>query len=375
MKKVLFSANVFRHFTSFHIPYIKMLMSKGYEVYAIANEDYGGHEARLKDLGVHTIKIPMNRNPLSKDNLESFKILQQTMKEEQFDLIHVHTPIAAFLTRMAKPKNSKSKLIYTAHGFHFFNDAPKKNWLVYFPLEKMTVGKTDLLITTNNEDTITAEKLGFTKQNIMHIKGVGVEVDNRQLTADEKKALRESLNIASDDVVITCVAEMNDNKNQMFLLKNWNEIKRRAPKAKLLFAGIGPNLETYQQYANENQLKDVLFLGFRKDVPDLLQISDMMTLLSHREGLPKSIMEGMQAGLPCIVANTRGLVDLVVDNVNGFIVEKGNDNSLIHDFVTLINDQALREKMGQESKRIVQDFTLTAVMKDYEAAYDKVLSE
>ncbi|WP_414056009.1 glycosyltransferase family 4 protein [Macrococcus equi] len=369
MKKVLFSANVFRHFTSFHTPYMKMLMDKGYEVYAIANEDYGGHKEQLDALGIHTIKVPINRNPLSKDNVESLKILKNTMENEDFDIVHVHTPIAAFLTRLAKPKDMQGKLIYTAHGFHFFKDAPLKNWLLYFPLEKLTAAKTDLLITTNKEDTVTARKLGFTDENLVHIKGVGVEIDHPKLTDSEKLSLRNDLGLKVSDKVIIFVAEMNDNKNQIFLLRNWKKIKEQVPDAVLLFAGIGPNLEQYEEYSAENALKDVHFLGFRKDVPNLLQISDVMTLLSHREGLPKSIMEGMAQGLPCVVADTRGIVDLVDDNENGFVVEKGNDASLIYAFAEVLNNDELRKSMGEKSKQKVESFTLDSVMKDYEQAY------
>ncbi|WP_414051198.1 glycosyltransferase family 4 protein [Macrococcus animalis] len=369
MKKALFSANVFRHFTAFHTPYMKMLMNKGYEVYAIANEDYGGHKEQLESIGIHTIQVPINRNPLSKDNLMSLKILKETMKNEDFDIVHVHTPIAAFLTRVAKPKNMNGKLIYTAHGFHFFKDAPLKNWLMYFPLEKLTAGKTDLLITTNNEDTVTAKRLGFTEDNLVHIKGVGVEIDHPKLSDDDKLNLRNELGLNVTDKIIICVAEMNDNKNQMFLLENWSKIKQKVPDAVLLFAGVGPNLEKYEAYKTKYELKDIHFLGFRRDVPNLLQISDVMTLLSHREGLPKSIMEGMAQGLPCVVADTRGLVDLVDDNENGYVVEKGNNESLIYAFVDLLQNDDRRHKMGQQSIEKVKSFTLDSVMKDYEQAY------
>ncbi len=369
MKKILFSANVFRHFTSFHVPYMKMMMTKGFEVVAIANEDYGGHKEQLELMGIRCIDIPLSRNPLAPQNLTAYRILKKTLEEESFDIVHVHTPVAAFLTRLANRHVPGGKLIYTAHGFHFFKDAPLLNWLIYFPLEKIAAPYTDLLITTNKEDTRTAKKLGLNHEQITHIKGVGVEVNNPPMTADEKQQLKQSLNLTDDQCIIICVAEMNHNKNQMFLLRNWQAIKARAPHAVLLFAGIGPNLENYEQYARDNQLADVHFLGFRKDVPKLLQISDMMTLLSYREGLPKSIMEGMAECLPCLVTNTRGLVDLVEDNVNGYVIEKDNDNSLIQSFATLANDPELREKMGKNSRRMVEDFSLDSVMKDYETSY------
>lgn len=369
MKKVLFSANVYRHLTAFHMPYMRMLLDKGFEVYAIANEDYGGHREKLEEIGVKTIDVPINRNPFSFDNAKSLKIIKNTLRTMEFDIVHVHTPIAAFLTRLAKPKNMKGKLIYSAHGFHFFKGAPLLNWLLYFPLERITAPKTDLLITTNNEDTVTAKKLGFTNENLIHIKGVGVEIDNPILSETEKENLRQELGIKQNDKIIICAAEMNDNKNQMFLLRNWNKIKMNVPNAVLLFAGRGPNLGKYEEYKNANGLKGVYFLGFRNDIPNLLQITDIMTLLSQREGLPKSIMEGMSQGLPCIVSDTRGLVDLVDDNYNGYVIEKGNDESLVYAFTELLTNDALRNEMGHHSKLKVESFTLDAVMKDYKQVY------
>lgn len=272
MKKVLFSANVFRHFTSFHIPYMKMLMEKGYEVTAIANEDYGGHKEQLQTLGIKTIDIPLSRNPLSPENVRTYQILKKVLNEGNYDIVHVHTPVAAFLTRLAFRHVKQGKLIYTAHGFHFFKDAPLQNWLLYFPLERIAAPFTDLLVTTNKEDTKTAVRLGIPAQKIKHIKGVGVEVNNPPLSEEEKNELRRSLNLSQDNCVITFVAEMNDNKNQMFLLRNWKAIKEKAPHAVLLFCGIGPKLEDYKRYVESEGLEDIQFLGFRRDVPKILQI-------------------------------------------------------------------------------------------------------
>lgn len=369
MSKILFSANVYRHLTAFHMPYLKMLVDRGDEVMAIGNEDYGGHKEMLEAIGVKCIDVPLSRNPLSPANFKTYQIMRELFKNEKFDLIHVHTPVAAFLTRLAHRDVPYGKMIYTAHGFHFFKDAPLQNWLMYFPLEKVNVNHTDLLVTTNMEDTETAKKLGFNEQNMLHIKGVGVEVDNPELSSIEKEDLRKSLNISKDNCVITYVAEMNDNKNQMFLLRNWKKIKERAPHAVLLFCGIGPNLDQYKAYVAENELEDIQFLGFRRDVPQILQVTDIMSLLSHREGLPKSIMEGMAEGLACIVSDTRGLVDLVEDNHNGYVIEKGNDASLVQSFVKLSNDAELREIMGRNGKEKVESFSLNSVMKDYEKIY------
>lgn len=371
MEKVLFVANVYRHLSDFHTPYLMYLKNQNCEVYALANEDYGGFKEKLEDIGVKCIDAPINRNPVSIDNWTSFKIIRNVIKINEFKFIHVHTPVAAFLTRLANIDRQTEELIYSVHGFHFFKGSPLKNWLLYFPLELINVKNTDTLITTNIEDTIIANKMGFKKSSITHIKGVGVDIGINELNKQEKDKLKDSLNIKPHQVVITYIAEANTNKNQMFLLRNWKYIKKATPNAVLLFAGQGPKLQEYIKYAEINNLKDVQFLGYRKDIPSILQITDILTLLSYREGLPKSIMEGMSNGIPCIVSNTRGLVDLIENNVNGYIVKKNDDMTLIKKFIKLIKNDEERNKFGKNNKEKIKDFSIESVIKDYAEVYKK----
>ncbi|MER2190027.1 MAG: glycosyltransferase family 4 protein [Solibacillus sp.] len=368
--KVLFVASVYRHLTTFHIPYMKYFQSNGYDVWAasIGDED----KKILTDIGVNCLDIPFSRNPVDSKNIESFKLLKMLFKKDQFELVHVHTPVAALVTRAAFKGSNYGKIIYTAHGFHFFKGASKKNWLLYYPLEKIAARWTDHLITINEEDYVNAQKF-LPKDKVSFVHGVGVEPFAETLNAEQKLQLKKELNLPLDSIVIAYVAELNTNKNHQFILRNWEKIKEINFKYELLIIGTGEVELELQEYVRTNHLQGIHFLGFRRDVPRLLQISDVVTLLSLREGLPKSIMEAMAVGLPCVVTNTRGLRDLIQNNETGYIIEPDDDGKLLDAFNNLTEVQ-LRVALGGKGRLLAEQFFLENVLKEYITIYNNVLN-
>ncbi|MCZ8532010.1 glycosyltransferase family 4 protein [Psychrobacillus psychrodurans] len=370
--KIIFVASVFRHFTTFHIPYMKYLQSMGYEVYAAASNDELGKNELLK-IGFTCIDIPFSRSPFSKDNLEAYRNLKSLFKNESFNLVHVHTPVAALLTRIAFRFSSSGKMIYTAHGFHFYKGAPLLNWLIYYPLERLAAHWTDHIITINEEDYKRALTMGFSENSVHYVHGVGVEPIENRSSEENKRILKLKLGISGDAVIISYIAEINENKNHIFLLQNWKRIKEQIPNASLLLIGNGELRVEIEKYVQEHGLKDIHILGFRNDVTELLGISDIVSLLSHREGLPKSIMEAMAARIPCIVSDTRGLRDLITGDESGFVIPHGNDKLLVDSFVTLLNNEKLRNKMGATAYRKVEPYRLENVLEEYVELYNDVL--
>lgn len=370
MKEVIFIASVCKHILTFHLPYIELLKDKGYKV-SVATNFNGEDKSILENQGIQCFDVNFDRNPLSKYNLDALHTLKLINKKNDYEIIHVHTPIAAFLARLVFRKR-KERLIYTAHGFHFFKGAPLINWLIYYPLERIASKWTGKLITINNEDYNQALTMGFLKENVYKVHGVGVNIIE-DVERSEDKELKKSLSINEESIVISCIAEINKNKNQKFLLDNWEELKKQCPQVVLLLIGEGNLLEETRKNILEIGLDDVHILGYRKDIHNILEITDIVTLLSQREGLPKSIMEAMVAKKPCIVTNTRGLRDLVKDRANGFIIEDGDNTSLIKAFKTLIENRALRIEMGQDGYEKVKKYSLENVLPEYECIYDQVL--
>lgn len=370
-KKVLFVASVYRHLTAFHIPYIQYFQSNGYKVYAGAGEDIKVRK-ELEALNVHCIDIAFSRSPVSKDNIVAYKQLKKLFREMTFELVHVHTPVAALLTRRAFQVAKHGKVVYTAHGFHFYEGAPKQNWLIYYTAEKIAVKWTDHLITINKEDYANAQKL-LPNDQISYVHGVGVDFDTVRLSEVEKANLRQQIGLSEEHVIIAFVAELNANKNHQFLLRNWSSLKKRFPQAALCIIGTGELDQQLKEFVISKKLNDIHFLGYRSDVSSLLQISDIVTLLSHREGLPKSIMEAMVEGLPCVVTNTRGLRDLISDGKNGNVVNHGDDDELVNAFGQLLKSKELREMMGGQAQKLVQPYLIENVLKEYVEIYEKLL--
>lgn len=367
--KVLFGASVYNHLSTFHKPFMEYFQKNGYEVHAVGSASMGRKE-ELLEMGIICHDIDFDRFPLSGKNLLALRQLQLLFKQQKFELIHVHTPVAALLIRYVASHFHQGKVLYTAHGFHFYKGAPLINWLLYYPLERLAAKWTDGLITMNAEDYYRGKKI---VSDVQFVHGVGVKPMNQVEWNTDKKALKNSIGLASDSVVISYIAELNKNKNQQFLLRNWHFIKQKSPDAALLIIGQGDMKPELESFIVKEQLKDVKVLGYRNDVDQLLQITDVVALLSYREGLPKSIMEAMAAKIPCVVSDTRGLRDLIVHKRSGYLVPQGNDEVLIDSFVNLLNNRDQRLRMGDLAYKDVEPYRLENVLQEYISIYEEVL--
>lgn len=327
MKKALILASVASMIEQFNMGNIKVLQELKYEVHVATNFIDSGTITReraeelknkLKDLNVKYYQIDFDRNVLSTKNIQAYKQVKQLIKENKYNIIHIHSPIGGVCGRLAARKERKNgtKVIYTAHGFHFFKGAPAKNWLIYYPVEKWLSKYTDCLITINEEDYNLAKKK-FKAKNVEYVPGIGVDENkfNFEMSREERNELRKSLGIDEDDFVFIQVGELNNNKNQIMTIGAMKELAKENNKIKLLLVGIGDLKEYYENKIKEYNLeKSVFLLGYRKDVPKLLKISNVLISTSKREGLPVNILEAMFAGLPIIATNCRGNRDLVPDN-------------------------------------------------------------
>ena len=315
MKKVLFVASVTRHIKAFHIPYLKWFKEQGYEVHVVSN---GNEEIPYCDKHYN---LPFERFPIKAKNIKVYNELKRIINENRYEIIHCHTPVASVLTRLVARKSRKkfnTKVIYTAHGFHFFKGAPIKNWLIFYPIEKFLSQFTDCLITINEEDYNLA-KNKFWCNDVKFVQGVGVDKNKFDfiMTAEERYKLRKELNINKDDFVIIYPAELSKRKNQGMLLDVMKELKNEGYKnIKLLLPGLDSMNGEYQQYAKRLEIQDeVRFLGYRKDIPKLLKIADLAASTSKQEGLPVNLIEAMMCDLPIVATDCRGNRDLICDCV------------------------------------------------------------
>ena len=309
IKKVLFTATVDSHIIHFHIPYLKMFKEMGYEVHVATNGTYEIPYCDKKHV------VPFERNPFKINNLKAIKKLKTIIDKEKFDIIHCHTPMGSVVTRIAAMNARKkgTRVIYTAHGFHFYKGAPIKNWILFYPIEKWLSRYTDTLITINQEDYELAKRKFHSKQ-IELVPGVGVDPEkfNFEMSEEEKDKLRNEIGINKDDFVMICIGELNDNKNQIMQIEAMEKLVKENKNIKLILAGEGNKREFLQKKLNKLSLNDnVKVLGYRKDIPKLLKISNLVLSTSKREGLPVNVIEALITDLPVIGTNCRGNKDIL----------------------------------------------------------------
>lgn len=368
MKKVLFVATITGHINSFHIPYLKWFKEQGYEVHVASKEN-----ENIEYCDKH-FEIPFERFPLKKQNIKAYKQLKNIIEENKYEIIHCHTPVGGVLTRLAARKARKkynTKVIYTAHGFHFYKGAPLLNWIIYYPIEKICAKWTDCLITITNEDDEFAKK-HLNAGKIEHVNGVGINTERlkKELTQEEKINFRKKLEIREDDTVFSYIAELNANKNQILLIKTIEELKKERPNIKLLLIGDGPLKSQYQEYIKDKNLEnEVKLLGKRQDINELLSITDIYLASSKREGLPVNVMEAMYKGLPIIATDNRGHRELMEDWQNGFIIK--NQYELI-DKIKNIEISNSREK---NKEKAIRKYLLSEVIQKMKKNYEAILED
>lgn len=313
-KKVLFTATVVKtHINAFHLPFLKMFKDAGWEVHVAAKNDFIDEPCLIPNCDKY-YDIDFDRFPFSRRNFHAYKKLQKIILENQYDIVHCHTPVAGVLTRLAARLCNNTRVIYTAHGFHFFKGAPLINWLIYYPVERFCARYTDKLITINKEDYERAKQFKLRNNGkVYYIPGVGMDINkikNVNIDINEKK---KELGIPDDIPVILSVGELNENKNHEVVIQALDKIKEQ--KYIYIIAGRGKLEDYLNSLIKEKCLTEkVRLLGYRKDIAELLNITDIFVFPSLREGLSVALMEAMSAGLPIIASNIRGNRDLLCNN-------------------------------------------------------------
>ncbi|HOB90845.1 MAG TPA: glycosyltransferase family 4 protein [Bacillota bacterium] len=373
-RKVLFLATVYSHLAAFHIPYIKLLQQLGCEVHAAASSAEGGM-VDVQETGAICWEIPFGRSPYSPGNTKACLLLRRLLSRTHYDLIHVHTPVASFLGRLLARATHQGKTLYTAHGFHFYEGAPLRNWLVYYTAERLAARWTDGLIVMNTEDLENAQRMGFELgKNLFYVHGVGVDLDRYAASSIHENSVRVELGIPTNDLVVTCVAELNRNKNQDYLLDAWRLFSRKFTDAHLLLVG-GGDAGALERKVKRERISRVHFLGYRCDVPDILQMTDVAVLVSKREGLPRCLLEAMAAGKPVVASNVRGNRDLVDHEQTGFLVELGDVPGLVCALERLAVDRKLMKEMGLRGREKMRDYSLDKVVGEMARVYCRYLAE
>lgn len=390
MKKALVHAHTAYHLTQFNMDNIRILQDLGYEVdaacsfadsdSAIEPEEALRRREVLEAMGVHVIETASLRKIYAIGQMrKAYKTLKNTMERQKYDIIHTQTPIGGVICRLAAKKSRKqfgTKVIYEAHGFHFFDGAPKKNWLLYYNAEKYCSKFTDILITINHEDYENATR-NFMAQRVEYVPGVGVNLNKFILTEEGRAEVRAEQSIESDETVLLSLGELIPRKNHATAIKAIKKLKDEGyfdnHKIKYLIAGRGRSNAELRALIKESGLRDeVKLLGFRTDVRDVMAAADVYLFPSFQEGLPVALMEAMCCNLPVVASRIRGNVDLIEDGKGGYLFDPESVEDVANKLKMIIENKKMWSVMGFVNRNTMTNFSTDVVEKRMKEIYQSI---
>ncbi|MDT2671923.1 glycosyltransferase family 4 protein [Enterococcus dongliensis] len=382
MKKALMVASVASMIDLFNMNNIEILQKLGYEVHVACNFEEGSitSDQRIKDFKeelkqkkIRYFQLPIPRNIFKiKEIFTSRSLLSKLILENDYDLIHCHSPIGGVVARSAAKKFRKKglKVIYTAHGFHFFEGAPIKNWLLFFPIEKYYSKYTDLLITINKEDYELSRKKFHSKHN-KYVPGIGVDVNAISNQQFNRSNLLQELGLSEKDFIVTSVGQLSVRKNHQVVIKSLPLLDDK--NIKYIICGLGElENELKKLAANLGVIEQVIFTGYRSDISRILAISDCFVFPSLQEGLPVSLMEAMATPLPVVCSNIRGNKDLITNEENGFLIDQSDENLYAKSMQKLLDNPNLRKKYKTNNLMDIKNYDVEKINNEMKKIYSTI---
>ena len=378
-KKALMYASVASMIQQFNMDNIRLLQELGYEVDVACNMKQGSTitdekvslmKSELETMGVHVYHIPVPRSITNiKDIWKSFWITRKLINEQEYSLIHCHSPIGGMICRLANRLSKwygQVRMIYTAHGFHFYKGAPKINWLLFYPIERICSCYSDVLITINQEDYALAKRKMKSKLCV-YVPGVGVDLQKFKKVSLTEKSKFRILGVSDKDTVLVSVGELKKKKNHEVVIRALSRLNN--PNYKYFICGLGPLEHRLEKLILDLKMQsNIRLLGYRSDIAEILNMADVYVFPSLQEGLPVALMESMAAGKAVACSRIRGNTDLV-DSNGGVLFDPHSV-----DDCTMAIDQLLHSnlaKMGEYNSNKIRGFSKETVRELMSKIYSK----
>lgn len=370
-KKILFTASIAKHLLRFHLPYLQWFQEQGYETHVACDGD------EIISYVDKQWKVSFIRSPFSTGHIKAYKELKAIIDKEQYTMVHCHTPMASIVTRLAATDARKkgTKVLYTAHGFHFYNGASLINWLTYYPIELLASRLVDAIITINSEDYNRIKEKGSNKTEYFLIPGIGVAKSKFfPVSHDEKIKLRERKGFKCEDFIAVYAAEFIYRKNHQFLIEAISKHKEEFPNLKLLFCGRGVLKDKMEALVRKKNLESmVLFMGFRNDIDEIFKMADIGISSSRQEGLGLNLVEEMMCKLPILATQDRGHKEIVTQGENGFLFAQRNKQEFIKYLKELYTNEDKRLAMGIKALKSSDKFEVSNSLSEMSSIYKKYL--
>ncbi|MDR1547567.1 MAG: glycosyltransferase family 4 protein [Hungatella sp.] len=371
-EKVLLVTTTSGFVPQFEMNNVKYLQSLGFEIHYASNYHtpiYGKDNSRLDGTGIIRHQIDFVRSPFRLSNIKVLRELVKLMKEEKFVLIHCHTPMGGVLGRLAAWISKNGVVMYTAHGFHFYEGAPLINRLLYKTMEWTLAHITDVLVTINQEDYQAALTFKMKKGGaVFYAPGIGIDCKRFSTIENKRQEMRNQYQLQPDDFLLITCGELIKRKNHEAILKALTYIKDS--HIKLILCGSGVLEQDIRQKIREYGLeKRVFMIGYCYNIPEHLKEADCFVFPSYQEGLPVALMEAMASGLPVVCSRIRGNVDLIVQEEGGFLVDPSDIDGFATSILKLKENYKLRQQMGAFNAERIQQFDVEVVKRKMQDIY------
>lgn len=414
MKRALIVTTVSGFVPQFEMNNVHILQEMGYEVHYASNfhnPHYGSDNQRLVGTDIICHQVDFVRSPFRvTENIKAYRQLKNLLQKYGFHCIHCHTPMGGVLGRLAAEhcqrydkKRSEQKdqrgrkerikhsqrdksqekqtrqsqvVVYTAHGFHFFDGAPLVNWLFYYPVERWLAHFTDVLITINEEDFQRAGKFRLRKSagkrgRVEKVSGVGIDVGYYRKMVVDKEAVRKEIGIEKGQLLLLSIGELNHNKNHKVIIE---ALAKMGKEICYVICGEGREKRVLEKLIKKYRLGNrVQLLGYRKDIPELLKASDVFVLPSFREGLSLSLQEAMACGVPVIASDIRGNRELIDRGKGGWLLNPRDKTGFVSVIQGIEEDTLAR--MGRYNCRKIEDYDRERMIEKMKKIYGSIDKE
>lgn len=409
VKKVLMTASVPSMIGQFNMDNIHILKEMGYEVHVACNfqdrsvwtgEKTAQFQKKMYENGVACRQVEFSRSPFAlARHIRAYRCLCDGMKKEGYAFVHCHTPIAGAITRLAAARTGQ-KVLYTAHGFHFYRHGPMFHWLTYYPAERFLSRLTDILVTMNREDFRIA-RTRMHAGDTEYIPGVGVDtrrfqpwglqkewkaeqaeesekIEKGAVWEGQRESMREEkrrqLGLAKEDIVLLSVGELSRRKNHRLVLEALARIQ--GTHIRYVICGIGEQETFLKKEAERLGLSErVVFAGYRTDVADFYHMADLFVFPSLQEGLPMALMEAMASGLPCLASDIRGNRDLLEAMADTCLFSLDGTDDFLEKMEALIGNPLLLERVRKKNWSEIQKFDRKRVNRQMRMIYERMGEE
>ena len=355
-------------------PCLQAAINLGYEVYLGVNREKA-FELRCDELPVKLYDSHTYRSITAfQDNWIAYRNLCEIIKKHDVKVIHCNSPVGGMIGRLAGRKCRVKKVIYTAHGFHFYKGAPFINRTLYKWAEQLMAHWTDVIITINKEDYEAAKKFRMKKGGKVYlVHGVGIDTSQYSSIGDQRAKKRGELQLRNDDVAVISMGDLIERKNYSMAIQAI--AKARNKNLQYFICGDGPEKNSLQALAESFNISDQIhFLGYRPDIKELLAASDIFLFTTKQEGLARSMMEAMASGLPCVVSRIRGNTDLIENTNGGFLCDAADVSDYAEKLNMLAADPGLRKEMGESNLLTILKFSTGAVADEIYRLYNAELA-